>query len=92
MRPSTLRALIKELRSGGVSEFSTATKRETVTLKLAHPGQGMPDEKKPTVKVAPGPAISSELRKQLEALGVNVDEAQDVLRDVGIGVRGMSDA
>ena len=33
------------------------------------------------------PAISSELRKQIEALGVDPDQAEEVLRDAGIGVR-----
>lgn len=90
MRTGTLRALLKELRAGGVSEYTSTKRGETVTLKLAGPFVPVPPKtagKVPAKAASTFPPISSELRKQLEELGVDPDQAHEVLRDVGIGVR-----
>lgn len=87
MRPAQLRALLKELRAGGVSEYSTTDRRGcATTLKLAGPFQSAQAQpsKRATVKDAE-PPISSAMRKQLEDLGVDVDQAREVLASVGIG-------
>jgi hypothetical protein len=86
MRTAQLRALLKELRAGGVSEYSATKRGETVSLKLAGPfsAPSISTAKAPAKAATTFPPISSELRKQLECLGVNVDEAHEVLRDVGI--------
>jgi len=88
MRIGQLRSLLKELRAGGVSEYSTTKRGETTTLKLAGPfpaSSPSTSARKVSAKAATTfPPISSELRKQLENLGINPDEAHEVLRDVGI--------
>ena len=86
MRPAQLRALLKELRAGGVSEYATTDRQgHTTSLKLAGPFA----PSAPTVRAKPvnvtNPGISSEMRKQLEELGINVDDAREVLATVGIG-------
>ena len=90
MRAGSLRALLRELRAGGVSEYSHSDKRGgTVTIKLAGPfavaardsnGPGKAAAKATTAF----PPISSALRRQLEELGVNPDDAHEVLRSAGI--------
>jgi len=87
MRTGQLRSLLKELRAGGVSEYSSTKRGETVTLKLAGPfvpSVSASAKRAPAKAAAPFPPISSELRKQLENLGVDADQAHEVLRDVGI--------
>jgi hypothetical protein len=93
MRPATLRSLIKELRAGGVSEFSVASKRETVTLKLAGPfpipaGDVSASRGRASAKAAaPLPRISDALRQQLAELGVKPEDCEEVLTHSGMGLR-----
>jgi hypothetical protein len=89
MRIGQLRSLLKELRAGGVSEYTTTKRGETLTLKLSGPfppsvSISSSARKAAAKAAATFPPISSELRKQFEALGVDVDQANEVIRDVGI--------
>jgi hypothetical protein len=86
MRTSQLRALVDALRAGGVSEYTATRRGETVSLKLgALPSRAeQSTEKRAPAKAAaqPFPAISSALRKQMEDLGVDPDQAHEVALSV----------
>ena len=84
MRPGQLRALLRDLRAAGVSEFSETTKTgTTVTLKLAGARQAETADRKPAPKTAP---VDPESRRSYEAFlqSVNVTESQaaEVLKHV----------
>lgn len=86
MRAGSLRSLLRELRAGGVSEYSATKRGETVTLKLAGPFLPPPPARKASAKAAmPFPPISSALRQQLVELGVDPDQAHEVLLNTGLG-------
>lgn len=93
MRPGQLKSLLAVLRAGGVSEYSRTNRGETIILRLAGPfpaaADSRPTGKRASAKAAePFPPISSEMRKQLEELGVNPDEALEVIRHSGVGGHG----
>lgn len=94
MRASQLRALLSVLRAGGVSEYTVAKRGETVSLKLgALPSRAeQSTERRAPAKAAARslPPISSAYRKQLEDLGIDPDDAEEVLRNAGFGARDAS--
>lgn len=79
MRPSTLRALLREMRAGGVSEFSETVKGRSLSIRLGAPPSPVPSAKvdKPAAK-ATGTLTKAEtdLLKELE---VTKDELLEVV-------------
>jgi hypothetical protein len=86
MRAGSLRSLLRDLRAGGVSEYSATDKNgATVTLKLGPlPPSAEHSESRPSAKAAP--AVDPESRRSYEAFlaSVHVTEAQaaEVLKHV----------
>ena len=79
MRSGTLRALLRELRAGGVSEFTETSKGRTVTIRLG------PEPVKQALAHAPrkAPAKTTEPTRAelalLAELGVSNDELREVV-------------
>lgn len=91
MRAGSLRTLLRELRAGGVSDYTEMKRGSTITLKLVGPFALQPPKsarKEPAKADLPFPPISSALRQQLEQLGVDPDQAHEVLMNSGIGGSG----
>ena len=87
MRAGSLRTLLRELRAGGVSEYSSTKRGETISLKLAGPfTTPQPTVRKAAASAAlPFPPISSAMRQQFADMGVDPDHAAEVIRHSGIG-------
>ena len=82
MRSGTLRALLRELRAGGVSEFTETSKGRTVTIRLG------PEPVKQAPAQAPrkAPAKTTEPTRAelalLAELGVSKDDLNEVVSRV----------
>ena len=86
MRTGQLRALIKELRAGGVSEYTQVTKAGTYSLKLGSVPNALPETKakapaKATVQAAS--AAQAQLEAEAKRLGVTVSEMREAAALLG---------
>lgn len=78
MRPGQLRSLIRELRAGGVSEFSQETKAGKFSLRLgAAPAVAEAKAKAPAKATAQANAAQAEREALARELGVTVEQARE---------------
>ena len=85
MRAGPLRSLLRELRAGGVSEYSETNPKTgaVVTIKLGPPPAER-SESKPAAKAAPAvdPESRRSFEKFLETVHVTEAQAAEVLKNV----------
>jgi hypothetical protein len=85
MRPGQLRSLLKELRAGGVSEFSQETKAGTYSIKLGAAPTVVEQPSKASAKAAK--QVQAEERVRLEGLaremGVTVEQMREAASVLG---------
>ena len=84
MRPSQLRSLVRELRAGGVSEFSQETKAGKFSLRLG-PAPVVEAKAKAPAKAASAQAKAAQAQQEALAreLGVTLEQAREAASILG---------
>jgi hypothetical protein len=85
MRASTLRTLLKELRAGGVSEYSETREGVSISLKLGVPPAGRSaSTNEPTAKAAQAVDTESARKRQemLAELEITEDQLGQALKGI----------
>jgi hypothetical protein len=85
MRPGQLRSLLKELRSGGVSEFSQSTKAGTYSIKLGPATPPVEQPSKASAKAAKQASAAEQVRLEglAREMGVTVEQMREAAGVLG---------